>query len=141
VSVNIRLGDSLALHATAVGKLFAAYEPDLRITVLRRSRRALTSATITAADQLQAEFEWIRRSGMSLSREEAYEGIVGIAAPVRDLSGRLAAAVHLSALRAGLSDDREQEFIEQTMGAAAAIETDLGVLAPPGPPRAGRAAR
>jgi DNA-binding IclR family transcriptional regulator len=137
VSVNIRLGDSLALHATAVGKLFAAYEPDLRTIVLRRSRRALTAATITATDELQEEFEQIRRSGVSVSREEAYEGIVGIAAPVRDVSGRLAAAVHLSALRAGLSEDREQAFIEQTTAAAVAIETDLGVLdrtEAPGPP-------
>ena len=130
VSVNIRLGDSLALHATAVGKLFAACEPDLRTLVLRRSRRALTSATITATDELQAEFERIRESGVSVSREEAYEGIVGIAAPVRDPSGRLAAAVHLSALRAGLSEEREKEFVAQTAVAAAAIETDLGVLEP-----------
>lgn len=130
VSVNIRLGDSLALHATAVGKLFAAYERDLRDVVLRRVRRALTPATITGADELQAAFAEIRRSGVSLSREEAYEGIVGIAAPVRDVSGGLAAAVHVSALRAGLSDDRERAFVERTMAAAAAIEAELGVIHP-----------
>jgi DNA-binding IclR family transcriptional regulator len=141
VSVNIRLGDSLALHATAVGKLFAAHEPDLRAVVLRRSRRALTPATITAADELQAEFERIRRSGVSVSREEAYEGIVGIAAPVRDVAGALAAAVHVSALRAGLSEPREREIVEHTAATAAAIESDLGTPEPagePGPPTARR---
>lgn len=134
VSVNIRLGDSLALHATAVGKLFAAYQPDLRALVLRRSRRALTPATLTGADELQAAFEQIRRSGVSVSREEAYEGIVGIAGPIRDASGGLVAAVHVSALRAGLSEEREKEFIDQTMAATAAIEADLGVRTSSSPP-------
>lgn len=128
VSVNIRLGDSLALHATAVGKLFAAYERELRDIVMSRERLPLTAATIIAADELESEFERIRRSGVSLSREEAYEGIVGIAVPIRDASGALAAAVHVSALRAGLSDEREREFIERTRATAAAIESDLGVL-------------
>ena len=127
VSVNIRLGDSLALHATAVGKLFAAYEPELRDMVMRRTRRRLTPTTITDADRLDAEFAHIRSSGYSVSREEAYEGIVGIAVPVRDTSGGLAAAIHVSALRAGLSEERERTFIEQTRAIAAEIEEDLGV--------------
>jgi DNA-binding IclR family transcriptional regulator len=128
VSVNIRLGDSLALHATAVGKLFAAYESDLRDRALRRSSRSLTAATITDVDELGREFERIRGSGLSLSREEAHEGIVGIAVPVRDTSGNLAAAIHVSALRAGFSEQREQTFIQKSRETAAAIEKDLGVL-------------
>jgi DNA-binding IclR family transcriptional regulator len=128
VSVNIRLGDSLALHATAVGKLFAAYEPELRDVVMRRTRRRLTPATIIDAVDLDAELSRIRSAGFSVSREEAYEGIVGIAVPVRSASGGLAAAIHVSALRAGLSDDRERTFVEQTRAIAAEIEEDLGVL-------------
>jgi DNA-binding IclR family transcriptional regulator len=129
VSVNIRLGDSLPLHSTAVGKLFAAYETELRDIVLHGERRRFTPATIIAADELESEFERIRGSGVSVSREESYEGIVGIAVPVRDVSGAVAAAVHVSALRAGLSDERERDFIDHARAAATAIESELGNLA------------
>lgn len=127
VSVNIRLGDSLALHATAVGKLFAAFQPDLRDRVLRRTRRQLTSSTITDPEALRTELRQIAELGVSVSREEAYEGIVGFAVPVRDSAGTLVAAIHISTLRAVLTAEREAELIEQSLRAASKIEAELGV--------------
>ena len=125
VSLAIRLGDSLSLYATAVGKLFAAYEPELAERALRSGRRQLTSNTITAAADLEQEYEKVRQEGVSTSREESIEGVVGIAVPIRDTSGRLVAAVHVSAVRAGWSPAREREVLDRA--AAVAIETDLGV--------------
>ncbi|MDF3304551.1 IclR family transcriptional regulator [Rhodococcus sp. T2V] len=127
VSVNIRIGDSLALHATAVGKLYAAYEDDLRERVLARPQRRLTSTTITEPELLEAEFDRIRQSGLSVSREEGYPGIFGIAVPVRDAAGTMVAAIHVSALSAGLDTAREDELIEQSQRTAADIQDDLGV--------------
>ncbi|MFC0448578.1 IclR family transcriptional regulator [Rhodococcus jostii] len=127
VSVNIRIGDSLALHATAAGKLYAAYEDDLRARVLARPQRRLTSTTITEPELLEAEFDRIRQRGLSVSREEGYPGIFGIAVPVRDAAGTMAAAIHVSALSAGLDTAREDELIEQSQRTAADIQDDLGV--------------
>ncbi|MFB7226056.1 IclR family transcriptional regulator [Streptomyces sp. NPDC056227] len=127
VSVNIRLGDSLALHATAVGKLFAAFQPDLRGRVLRRTRPQLTSSTITDPEALRTELGQIAELGVSVSREEAYEGIVGFAVPVRDSAGTLVAAIHISTLQAVLTAEREAELIEQSLRTAEKIEAELGV--------------
>jgi IclR family acetate operon transcriptional repressor len=130
VSVNIRLGESRALHASAVGKLFSAHEPTLRKRVLSRALPRLTDSTVTDVDELSREFMRIRADGFSVSNEEAYEGVVGFAVPVHDASGSLVAAVHVSAFRAGLAPEKDQRVIHQARAVARVIEMDLGRLDP-----------
>jgi DNA-binding IclR family transcriptional regulator len=134
VTVNIRLGDALALHATAVGKLFSAYVPELRERVFSRRRQAWTVHTLTDSAALTEEFQKIRTQGFSISREEAIEGIFGIAVPVLDESHGLLAAIHVSALSAGLVDKRVTQVIQDVTAVARLIEIDMGVPTPNGVP-------
>ncbi|MFB9075380.1 IclR family transcriptional regulator [Citricoccus parietis] len=127
VSVNIRIGDSLALHATAAGKLYAAYDDDLRERAMGRVQMQLTPSTITDPAELSAELDRIRQQELSLSREEGAPGIFGLAVPVHDAEGGIMAAIHVSALSAGLDADREAELIKSTQQSAMNIESDLGV--------------
>lgn len=131
VTVEIRLGQDLYLHATAVGKLFAAHDESLRRRVHSRERPRLTEHTLVEPDELEAEFARIREAGASVSREEAILGVVGIAVPVRDAKGDLAAAVHVSALRPRIDAAAEAELIVAARGTAAAVERELGRWAPP----------
>lgn len=126
ISLDIRLGDPLSLYATAVGKLFAAHVPELRKRTLTGRRPRLTEATIVDKADLVVELEAIRASGVSISREEAVEGILGIAVPIRDASGELVAAVHVSAVRAGVSPAREKKLVDQSRVTASLVEDDLG---------------
>lgn len=127
VTVNIRLGESLALHATAVGKLFAALVPEMQKRVLTRPLPKATAYTITDAAELTKEFEKIRAEGSSVSQEESFEGIVGMAVPVYNDAGDLLAAIHVSALSAGLTEERVKHVIEEASTVARLIELDLGV--------------
>ena len=126
VSVEIRLGRELYLHATAVGKLFAALDPSLRRRLDDTDPPMLTEHTITNPEALDAELERIRQAEFAVSREEAVIGIVGLAVPVRDATGRLVAAVHISGLRAQLTDALEASLIDAAQGAAPAMERDHG---------------
>lgn len=126
VTVEIRLGQSLFLHATAVGKLFAAHERQLRLRLFREPRSRLTDQTLTEPDQLEAELDRILQDGFSVSREEAIEGIVGLAVPVLDADDNLVAAIHISALRSQIDRKRERELVKMATVTAAAIGADLG---------------
>lgn len=130
VSVNIRLGQTLFLHATAVGKLFAAYHPQLRRKMLAEPRPRLTPQTLTEPAELEAELERILATGVAISREEGLPGIVGFAVPVRDASGALVAAIHISALSAQSSPEHEKDVIAAAQAAAATIEGELGRARP-----------
>jgi len=126
VTVDIRLGQRLYLHATAVGKLYAANNRQLYRRLMNDERPRLTPKTLTTEKQLDAELEKIRQDGYSVSSEEAITGIVGLAFPIRDAYGDLAAAIHVSAPLAQLDRDREQELVAAALEAAASIERDLG---------------
>jgi IclR family transcriptional regulator, KDG regulon repressor len=130
VSVNIRLGQSLYLHATAVGKLFAAHLPQLRERLFAQPRPRLTPSTLTSVGELEAELGTIQATGIAFSREEAIPGITGLAVPVRDVGGAVAAAIHISAMSAQMAERHEKFLVKAARAAAAAIESELGVSAP-----------
>jgi DNA-binding IclR family transcriptional regulator len=136
VSVNIRLGQSLYLHATAVGKLFAAHLPQLRERLFAQPRPRLTPSTLTSVGELEAELGTIQAAGIAFSREEAIPGITGLAVPVRDIGGAVAAAIHISAMSAQMDERHEKFLVKAARAAAAAIESELGVSAPASAARA-----
>ena len=131
VTVEIRLGQELFLHATAVGKLFAAHDEPLRRRLWAGPRPRLTARTLTEPAELEEEFARIRARGLAVSREEAIAGIRGLAVPVRDAHGDLVAAVHISTLGSGEAPDLEGDLAGVARATAAAIERELGHVATP----------
>lgn len=126
VSVEIRLGQSLFLHATSVGKLFVAHHQQLHRRLMSEARPRLTEHTLVEPEELEEELDRIRANGYAVSREEAILGVIGLAVPVHDAYGTVVAAIHISALRAQMTEARKQELIEMARVTARAIETELG---------------
>ncbi len=130
VSVNIRLGQSLYLHATSVGKLYAALVPQLRKRLFTEPRPRLTPNTLTAVEELEVELDAIAAAGFAFSRAEGILGITGLAVPVRDVSGAVAAAIHISAMSTQLDAEHEKFLVRSALAAATAIESELGRTRP-----------
>jgi DNA-binding IclR family transcriptional regulator len=126
IAVDIRLGQSLFLHATAVGKLFAAFHRTLYRRLMNEPRPRLTQHTLVDEADLERELETIRRTGYSVSREEGIAGIVGYAFPVRDAYGEIVAAIHISAPLSQVDEAHEKMLIVKALEATASIEADLG---------------
>lgn len=102
--LDIKLGEPVPLHSSAVGKLFAALHVDLERRTLDQPLPRLTERTIVDPQRLASELEEIRERGTAISAEETITGIVGFAAPVYDATERLVAAVHVSAFKDNLAD-------------------------------------
>lgn len=126
VSLDIRLGEPLFLHATAVGKLLTAFDATLKAEVLCRELRKLTPHTLIDIDKLERELEHIRSVGYAKSMEEAVEGIVGYAVPIRRLDGAVGAAIHVSVLTGRLDANHESQLLEAAQDCAQQIERQLG---------------
>ncbi|MDW8469055.1 MAG: IclR family transcriptional regulator [Burkholderiales bacterium] len=92
------VGTRAPLHVTAAGKLFLLEDgfARLRDYARRTGLRALTKNSITTVAQLERELERIQRTGWATDNEEAEIGVRCVAAPVRDDSGRLVAALSIS---------------------------------------------
>ncbi|GHF18742.1 IclR family transcriptional regulator [Amycolatopsis deserti] len=130
LSVIIRLGDARPLHGSAVGKLMAAFDDELAKRVLSSSRlEQYTPLTLTNRATLRAEYAEIRERGYSVSDGESVEGIIGLATPIVNANGEAVAAVHVSAPRGRLAEDRLPVVVSHMLATAAAVSRQLGASA------------
>lgn len=97
--VNVRGGSRLPAHCTSMGKVLLAYLPADRrsrlISEMELARRA--PKTITSKEALREELESVREEGFAVNDEELEAGSRAIAAPVREESGDVVAAVSVVA--------------------------------------------
>lgn len=123
--LDIKLGEPVPLHSSAVGKLFAALHPDLEHRALDQPLPRFTPHTIIDPQRLVAELQEIRERGTAISTEETITGIVGFAAPVYDAVDRLVAAVHISAFKDNLAHDDVPRIELATRACATDIQQAL----------------
>lgn len=126
ISVDIRLGQELFLHATAVGKLFAAYDAGCRRRMLASSLPQLTPHTITDVHELEVECKRILQNGWALSSQEGVLGMSGIAVPVLNSAHEIVGAIHVSSLSPLLTAERTEQVIAAAQATATVIERALG---------------
>lgn len=126
ISLDIRLGESLFLHSTATGKLFAAHDAKLGSYALASKLVKLTPNTISTPKELEQEFARIRSEGYACSDGESVEGIMGYAFPVHDGTGGLAAAIHVSVLSKRATKSHEKKLLTCARACAEQIERQLG---------------
>ena len=95
-----RLGSTVPVHATAVGKLYLAFAPDaVELGALTR----YTGRTLRARKALEAEVGRARAQGWASNLEEWQAGLSVVAAPVL-VAGRLHGAVALAMVAARYDD-------------------------------------
>ena len=82
----VRLGSRVPLHATAPGKAVLASASSLFIEeyVETHGLAALTRRTTTSATDLREELRTISDRGLAFDRDEAFEGLRSVAAPIQD---------------------------------------------------------
>ncbi|MCX7787791.1 MAG: IclR family transcriptional regulator [Spirochaetes bacterium] len=93
-----RIGKIAPLHGTGVGKCLLLGFDEFRLEELvrRQGLPALTPNTIHSLEALKAELETVKRQGWAIDNEECEIGARCVAAPIRDYSGRIVAAISTS---------------------------------------------
>jgi IclR family pca regulon transcriptional regulator len=91
-------GSRLPVHCTAIGKLLLAYLPEheQRELIAKLTLTKHGPNTITTKQALRDELEQIRRDGLAVNDQELAPDLRTLAAPVRDQTGAVLAAVNLS---------------------------------------------
>jgi DNA-binding IclR family transcriptional regulator len=120
------------LHAGAVGKVLLAARDDAAIDRYLAAQAPLhrfTARTPITAEAVWAEVRSVRAGGYAVSDQEVAEGMYGIAAPVRDRRGEVAAAVTLSAPVARTGPRERERHRAVVVEAGRRISTNLGFRA------------
>jgi DNA-binding IclR family transcriptional regulator len=128
VGVTERVGYPRPAHCTAIGKVLLAYlsEAELRAFLNMAELRSLTPRTITAAPILAQELERVRAQGYAFDDEEFAQGIRCLAAPVRNFTDHVVAAIGISGPVWRVSLDRVAQLTEFVRAAGRQLSQELG---------------
>ncbi|MBV1853100.1 IclR family transcriptional regulator [Catellatospora tritici] len=123
-----RVGQSLDLHSTAIGKAILARLPDAQVRELaaRTGLPRHTPRTASGVKPLLAALEQVRVDGYAVDDEENEPGLRCVAAAVTGTEGRVVGAVSASALVLELPAERVPALGAQVRAAAERISASLG---------------
>jgi len=126
-----QVGRRCPAHCTALGKVLLAHAPaEVRARVLARPLKRYTAATITAPAALERVLEETRRRGYAVDDQEFEEGVRCVAAPIRDYTDRVVAALSVSVPAGRLPRARVASLVDKVTGAARRVSGTLGHPAP-----------
>ncbi|HMM19361.1 MAG TPA: IclR family transcriptional regulator [Selenomonadales bacterium] len=96
--INSLVGQRRPAYSTATGKVWLAFmNPEELTRYLEQVQfHPYTPYTITDKESLTRIIEEIRHKGYGEDQQEADEGLVCLAAPIRDVSGKIVAAISVS---------------------------------------------
>ncbi len=123
-----RIGLNLPIYCTAVGRLLLAYLPEEEQDRALKSvdLKKLTDMTVTDKNLIKENLRLIRERGYSVDTGETFEGVNGIAAPIRNANGDVVAGIHLMGRNSSDSAGQIFEFIPYLKDKALFVSRQLG---------------
>jgi IclR family transcriptional regulator, acetate operon repressor len=95
VQVRDWTGSRVPMHAVSSGLVFLAHWPEPAVDAfLAKPLERFTSRTVVDPSEIRRRLVGVRDKGWVWVREEFAEGINSVAAPIREASGAVVAAVH-----------------------------------------------
>jgi len=128
MTVVISVGTRFPAYATSMGRVLLAglAEADLEsyLDAVRLDR--LTARTVSSVAALRGELAKVRAQGYSLVNQELEDGLRAIAAPIRDRTGRVVAAINVSAHASRTSlETMRRDLLPPLLKTAARIEAEF----------------
>ncbi|MGB9627050.1 MAG: IclR family transcriptional regulator [Thermodesulfobacteriota bacterium] len=122
------IGRTDPLHCTALGKALLSGLSDQGLKTYLNSTKLIpyTKKTITDPNVLERVIRTVRREGYSTDLEELSEGIHCVAAPIRDITGKVVAAISISAPSIRLTREKIKEWRWPLVKASLMISKKMG---------------
>ncbi|MBM6583248.1 IclR family transcriptional regulator [Microvirga sp. BT689] len=121
-----KVGSRAPLYCVGTGKAMLAFLPPEQIASLEGRLERYTDTTITDFGALQEELAQVRSQGFAVYRAEWRDGVNSIAAPIRDHSGSVIAAVGIAGPATRLQPNAFPRLAPLVVDTAAAISRRLG---------------
>ena len=122
-----RVGDRIKPYYSAAGKLLLAYQADAELESFDiETIERMTPRTIVDPEKLKRELRQIREQGFAIDNEGWITGLSAVAAPIRNATDEVVAAIATGGPTSRVSKDRLQEMRELLEATATNISTHLG---------------
>jgi len=122
---GLSVGTRLPAHATVLGRMILAYleKNDLRSLYKGQTLKGFSPQTPTTLAGLERLLTEDCERGYAISQSFFENGISAVAAPIRDATGNVVAAINVTALR---PDDITDGLIDKVVATAGEISLALG---------------
>jgi DNA-binding IclR family transcriptional regulator len=121
------VGRRMPVHATASGKVLLAHADDSTIAaVLGAPLQRFTRETITSASEFNAHLETVRRRGYATVWAELESDLAAVAAPVRDYTGVVVAAIAIGGPVSRCARSPRDSLATDVVSAARTVSETMG---------------
>jgi IclR family transcriptional regulator, KDG regulon repressor len=134
--IHSRIGASVPLHCTAVGKVLLAYLPvaEQTATLDEMVLRRFTENTVSNLQELRTQLVRVCKDGFACDLEEHEAHIRCVAAPIRDHSGAVNASLSITGPAVRMAAARMRQIASLIREAGKKISVELGYVEAPGSP-------
>lgn len=121
-------GTRAYVHCSATGKVLLAFcfFDSLNRAWPKKERAKLTTKSVTDVDTLKRRLSKVKKDGYALDDEEYYNGVRCLAAPVYDETGKVCAALGITASCTRFTRGRITQVAHKVMDAAFELSQSLG---------------
>jgi DNA-binding IclR family transcriptional regulator len=129
VRLSYERGHVLPINAGAAAEVLLAWADPHEVTAVLEQAplERFTARTLTEPDKLRTRFARIRKRGVAISQGELDEHILGVAAPIRDSTGSVCAAISIAALAARIPRAELPNVENAVRDAATTITRELDI--------------
>jgi IclR family pca regulon transcriptional regulator len=126
-TIGLRVGSRLPAFHTSTGRMLLAHLPILELEARLSGRvfEKMTPNTVTDPEEIRAILRRTRQQGWSLCDQELELGLMSIAVPLRDRTGRVTAAINVSGQASRMS---AQDLIDQALPALFEAADRIGAV-------------
>lgn len=130
IGIRSYIGARKPAVCTAEGRVLLAYgAPEVTAAALKEGLVERTPKTLTDPAAFKRALEEVRQSGYAVDDEESEVGMRGVAAPIRDISGKVVAAVGLAGPIQRLTKRDLRALATDVIATADAVSVRLGYRA------------
>ena len=128
IRMNSRVGKSIPLHCSAIGKCLLAAQGDEAVEAYIREEglNGYTPNTITRPDNFRREIAKVREQGYAFDDEEHEQGIFCVSAPILNTYGETVAAMSVSTPVFRLDKAAVEETVNNVCASCREVSAILG---------------
>jgi len=130
VKLTSEVGKRRPPYYGMLGKTLMAYLPENEVDYLlkRYPLQKVASRSITDPKKFKESLKKIQKKGYTYEWSEAVEGVVGIAAPIKDQKGKVVAAIGIAIPKLNIEKINKEEMISLITNTAKNISNALGYI-------------
>jgi IclR family transcriptional regulator, KDG regulon repressor len=128
ISFTSKIGRRRPPYWGMLGPVLMAHLPEAEVEHLLSLHPLVATArkSLTSEEEFRALLKEVRDQGYIIEDEMAFEGIAGIAGPIRDFTGNVIAAVGVGFISSSVGQTEMKKILKDVIATALSISQELG---------------